>query len=428
MKCRSIEIKKLFQTFDYKFSWQENIEKVLLLTGPNGYGKTTLLKILYYLKEGQWYYFYKLPFEEIVIEFDNGTKFKITELHDAHIQSDSKTEDVSNPRRTLSFELIVKDEVQSKFLLQEEDIRNIEINNPQTRNKFIRYVEDKNTLQDALEYLSQNKNLYDFLSNKDGYDTIRMFVEALNVNYIPANRIFSIENGNNVLSVKSISNQIKEKLRRENYRYLNRVSEARSNIFENLLIGASDCAKEEYVEETLKLKEKVITMHKWGLIPFKDFIPYQEGYGKIFSVYLNEIKETLVLYEEIYNKLKKFSSLLGKKNFVNKTIEYSPNRGILVKSTQGKPIDIDCLSSGEQNEIILLYNFIFQISSNSILLIDEPENSLHVEWQSVFYEELEEICNMNNIQVIVATHSPQIIGERWEQCIDLFDQTEDIHG
>lgn len=428
MKCRSIEIKKLFQTFDYKFSWQENIEKVLLLTGPNGYGKTTLLKILYYLKEGQWYYFYKLPFEEIVIEFDNGTKFKITELHDAHIQSDSKTEDVSNPRRTLSFELIVKDEVQSKFLLQEEDIRNIEINNPQTRNKFIRYVEDKNTLQDALEYLSQNKNLYDFLSNKDGYDTIRMFVEALNVNYIPANRIFSIENGNNVLSVKSISNQIKEKLRRANYRYLNRVSEARSNIFENLLIGASDCAKEEYVEETLKLKEKVITMHKWGLIPFKDFIPYQEGYGKIFSVYLNEIKETLVLYEEIYNKLKKFSSLLGKKNFVNKTIEYSPSRGILVKSTQGKPIDIDCLSSGEQNEIILLYNFIFQISSNSILLIDEPENSLHVEWQSVFYEELEEICNMNNIQVIVATHSPQIIGERWEQCIDLFDQTEDIHG
>lgn len=99
-----------------------------------------------------------------------------------------------------------------------------------------------------------------------------------------------------------------------------------------------------------------------------------------------------------------------------------------MKSTQGKPIDIDCLSSGEQNEIILLYNFIFQISSNSILLIDEPENSLHVEWQSVFYEELEEICNMNNIQVIVATHSPQIIGERWEQCIDLFDQTEDIHG
>ena len=396
----------------------------MLLTGPNGYGKTTLLKILYYLKEGQWYYFYKLPFEEIMIEFDNGTKFKITELHDAHIQSDSKTEDVSNPRRTLSFELIVKDEVQSKFLLEEEDIRNIEINNPQTRNKFIRYVEDKNTLQDALEYLSQNKNLYDFLSSKDGYDAIRMFVEALNVNYIPANRIFSIENGNNVLSVKSISNQIKEKLRRVNYRYLNRVSEARSNIFENLLIGASDCSKEEYVEETLKLKEKVITMHKWGLIPFKDFIPYQEGYGKIFSVYLNEIKETLVLYEEIYNKLKIFSLLLGKKNFINKTIEYSPDRGILVKSTQGKPIDIDCLSSGEQNEIILLYNFIFQISSNSILLIDEPENSLHVEWQSVFYEELEEICNMNNVQAIVATHSPQIIGERWELCIDLFDQTE----
>ena len=80
----------------------------MLLTGPNGYGKTTLLKILYYLKEGQWYYFYKLPFEELVIEFDNDTKFKIKEIKDVYIQSDSTTEDVSNSKRTLSFELILK--------------------------------------------------------------------------------------------------------------------------------------------------------------------------------------------------------------------------------------------------------------------------------------------------------------------------------
>lgn len=428
MKCRLIEIKKLFQTFDYKLSWQEDMENVLLLTGPNGYGKTTLLKILYYLKEGQWYYFYKLPFEEMVIEFDNDNKFKISEVNDSLFQSDDISEDVLNPTRTLIFELSVKNEVRSKFYLFEEDVRKIEMNNPQTRHKFIHHFEDKNTLQDALDYISKNKNIYDFLSEKEGYDAIRMFVEALTINYIPANRIFTIENGNNVLSVKSISNQIKERLRIANYRYLNRVSEARSHIFENLLIGAGDCTREEYNQKTRELEEKVSTMHKWGLIPFKEFIPYQEGKGNVFSVYLNEIKDTLAQYEEIYKKLKIFSSLLVKKNFVNKTIEYSPNRGILVRSIQGKPIDIDCLSSGEQNEIILLYNFIFQLSPNSILLIDEPENSLHVEWQSVFYEELEDICRVNNIQAVVATHSPQIIGERWELCIDLYDQTELNHG
>ena len=363
-----------------------------------------------------------------MIEFDNDNKFKISEVNDSLFQSDDISEDVLNPTRTLIFELSVKNEVRSKFYLFEEDVRKIEMNNPQPRHKFIHHFEDKNTLQDALDYISKNKNIYDFLSEKEGYDAIRMFVEALTINYIPANRIFTIENGNNVLSVKSISNQIKERLRIANYRYLNRVSEARSHIFENLLIGAGDCTREEYNQKTHELEEKVSTMHKWGLIPFKEFIPYQEGKGNVFSVYLNEIKDTLAQYEEIYKKLKIFSSLLVKKNFVNKTIEYSPNRGILVRSIQGKPIDIDCLSSGEQNEIILLYNFIFQLSPNSILLIDEPENSLHVEWQSVFYEELEDICRVNNIQAVVATHSPQIIGERWELCIDLYDQTEQNHG
>jgi len=54
-----------------------------------------------------------------------------------------------------------------------------------------------------------------------------------------------------------------------------------------------------------------------------------------------------------------------------------------------------------------------------ILLIDEPEISLHVIWQEEFMADLEEIAKVRKQQMIIATHSPQIIGNRWKHCYDL---------
>ena len=68
----------------------------------------------------------------------------------------------------------------------------------------------------------------------------------------------------------------------------------------------------------------------------------------------------------------------------------------------------------------MLYDFIFRVENGTILLIDEPEISLHVSWQLDFLHDIESICNNKKIQVIVATHSPQIINEYWEACFDFY--------
>ncbi len=80
------------------------------------------------------------------------------------------------------------------------------------------------------------------------------------------------------------------------------------------------------------------------------------------------------------------------------------------------------LSSGEQHEVVLLYELIFKAKPNTTVLIDEPEISLHITWQNDFLKDLMQIIKLQSIQVIIATHSPQIINENWDLTVNLEKQ------
>jgi predicted ATPase len=72
------------------------------------------------------------------------------------------------------------------------------------------------------------------------------------------------------------------------------------------------------------------------------------------------------------------------------------------------------LSSGEQNVITMLFNACFKRDFDSafsyVYLLDEPEVSLHIAWQHELVDSLISVLNVHNTQVIIATHSPFIIG------------------
>jgi predicted ATPase len=69
------------------------------------------------------------------------------------------------------------------------------------------------------------------------------------------------------------------------------------------------------------------------------------------------------------------------------------------------------LSSGEKQLLIILLTVLCQNEKSSILIMDEPEISLHLEWQ----KELIKIIRTINpkCQIIIATHSPGIIMNGW---------------
>jgi predicted ATP-binding protein involved in virulence len=77
------------------------------------------------------------------------------------------------------------------------------------------------------------------------------------------------------------------------------------------------------------------------------------------------------------------------------------------------------LSSGEQHELVILYELLFRVSKNSIILIDEPEISLHVAWQDEFLKDLGQMAELSQFHALGATHSPQIISDRWDLTVEL---------
>ncbi|WP_297421893.1 ATP-binding protein [Clostridium sp.] len=74
----------------------------------------------------------------------------------------------------------------------------------------------------------------------------------------------------------------------------------------------------------------------------------------------------------------------------------------------GKEFDITGLSSGEKQLFLRALSLKFLEVNNSIILIDEPEISLHPEWQRKIIDVYKSIGNNN--QLIIATHSPHVIG------------------
>lgn len=103
--------------------------------------------------------------------------------------------------------------------------------------------------------------------------------------------------------------------------------------------------------------------------------------------------------------------------FRDKEIKYSMQRGFRVRSNivseEGKNeiyVDPSMLSSGEKHIIFLLAKVIISATrGDSLLIIDEPEISLGIQWQRLFVKYVQECAYESSLQIVMATHSPLIL-------------------
>ena len=106
--------------------------------------------------------------------------------------------------------------------------------------------------------------------------------------------------------------------------------------------------------------------------------------------------------------------------FNDKSIEVNESGELKIElpsSSSSSELDPHLLSSGEKQILILLTEALLTANKPIVYIADEPELSLHVTWQEKLLESLVTLGGQK--QVIVATHSPDIVGDFRDKVIDL---------
>ena len=154
-----------------------------------------------------------------------------------------------------------------------------------------------------------------------------------------------------------------------------------------------------------------------------DYGYYLNGLQKQFTSYLN--KEGVVTkenYSQIYARKILFDNLVnGAFKETGKVLDNDSEKLRFI--IDGKlSIGADQLSSGEKQLLIILLTVLLEDGQEYVLMMDEPEISLHISWQ---YELLNWILELNpNVQLILTTHSPSIFSDGWgEKAIYMEDIT-----
>lgn len=434
---RSIDVKGLFGSFDYHIDLPDSSE-TLILTAPNGYGKTTLLSIISAISNGDLFYFLTIPFREINLEYEQEIKVNITSHYifaEDKFTVDELTAENRNVKRQPS-PISSKKTGRIIFSISTPiGSDSIEFNDDNLKNTirrlgYYRRLELKNfdvRSEEYYQFLQEHAEaIYSIIGREKSNFVFLFYLEMLaKTNFIQSQRLFVRDNGKEWAShINLISQKLKNVLEYYQKRYLIASQQMDARFISRVLESKESITRDKYDEIKKEIEGKINKLRKHRLIGDIVVADFNEKHAGMLGCYISDLRDKLSVFDEILSKITLFMNLVEKKHFTNKTIEVSLEGGLRARSNNDNSfVLLDKLSSGEKNELILLYELIFNLEDNCMLLIDEPEISLHVSWQLSFMKELRQIAKLKNLSVIVATHSPQIINSDWKSCFDLYAAT-----
>jgi len=141
------------------------------------------------------------------------------------------------------------------------------------------------------------------------------------------------------------------------------------------------------------------------------------------SLYLDDEASKQRIMAEVLENVELLLQLMNRR-LLFKTLQIDCEQGFSVYSQAGKPIPLAGLSSGEQHQLLLFYELLFRIPQDAVVMIDEPELSLHIAWQREFLADVRSIAVDKGFHVLIATHSYSIVDDNWEMTVELAGEAD----
>ena len=171
-----------------------------------------------------------------------------------------------------------------------------------------------------------------------------------------------------------------------------------------------------------KINVDLVTELDWQLFQLqRKYLDYQVNIGnRIIETLQSGEADTADKAQQISQPKKRFQDILDDLfTETGKKIIRSENE--IKFSSLGEELAPYQLSSGEKQILVILLTVLVEDNEHYVLFMDEPEVSLHIEWQKRL---IDLILELNpNVQIILTTHSPAVIMNGW---IDRVTEVTDI--
>ena len=416
LRIRQIRIDGLFGLYNHCINLNLK-ERVTILHGPNGVGKTITLRMVDALLERTPDIFFQVPFRLFSIEFTDGTSVRLSR------PSLDRFEEVFYYRFT-----------DGNGIQEKPDDMYATEGPPSASAKPPKSIPVKLFDITAEKPIKNNENL--------GFSHETFWQNKINAHLIGINRLFNVPfkqpdgsivlNQNIYSTIKTYANDLIDKIKSTLAIY-GQKSQTLDQSFPQRLLTTFLLNDAGLKDRMARLDTQRQELREIGLLDeaatpifepssLDELITKEK---KFVTIYVQDTEQKLSVLDNLARRIKLFLDNINHK-FKNKHLRIDRDKGFVVTNDLGQNLDLESLSSGEQHEIVLHYGLLFRIEPNTLVLIDEPDIHLHVSWQDHFLPDLLKIVEIAQFDVLIATHSPYIVGDYIELMVSLDTGTESV--